>query len=315
MIEVSHFYFIAGIMFFVFSFYNLFNYEKDLRYRIFGFLFWLLYSFTFLLPKVLPSVVIGLIVIFLAILAGFNFLQPSKVTENIHEQDFCKEQSNKYNNILFIPAILVPILTLIGTFVLPLIPIFDKNNATLVSLGLAAIISLAISFAVFKTNANRVFKRASYTMDSISWAALLPQTLAALGAIFIAVGMGDKISFLIENYIQFDSKFLAVVSYTVSMALFTMIMGNAFAAFGVITAAIAYPILVVKMGADPAVLGAVGMLSGFCGTLMTPMAANFNIIPVALLNINDKLGVIKAQFKSAIILLFLNTLIIYIFAF
>lgn len=32
------------------------------------------------------------------------------------------------------------------------------------------------------------------------------------------------------------------------------------------------------------------MLSGFCGTLMTPMAANFNIVPAALLELSDRNG-------------------------
>ena len=45
-------------------------------------------------------------------------------------------------------------------------------------------------------------------------------------------------------------------------------------------------------GGDPAVIGAVGMLAGFCGTLMTPMAANFNIVPAALLELKDRNGVI-----------------------
>lgn len=36
------------------------------------------------------------------------------------------------------------------------------------------------------------------------------------------------------------------------------------------------------------------MLSGYCGTLMTPMAANFNIVLASLLEI-DKNAVIRAQ--------------------
>ena len=42
-------------------------------------------------------------------------------------------------------------------------------------------------------------------------------------------------------------------------------------------------------------MAAIGMLSGFCGTLMTPMAANFNIVPAALLELADRNAVIKAQ--------------------
>ena len=87
------------------------------------------------------------------------------------------------------------------------------------------------------------------------------------------------------------------------MALFTMIMGNAFAAFPVMTAAIGLPLLIQGYGGDPAIVGAIGMLAGFCGTLMTPMAANFNIVPAALLELKDRNGVIKAQIGTALPLL------------
>ncbi|MCE3577081.1 DUF979 domain-containing protein, partial [Campylobacter jejuni] len=52
-----------------------------------------------------------------------------------------------------------------------------------------------------------------------------------------------------------------------------------------------------------------------CGTLMTPMAANFNIVPAALLNLDDKNGVIKAQFMSGLVLLVANIFLMYFLAF
>jgi uncharacterized membrane protein len=94
-----------------------------------------------------------------------------------------------------------------------------------------------------------------------------------------------------------------------------MIMGNAFAAFPVMIAAIGVPLLILDYGGDPAVIGAIGMLAGFCGTLMTPMAANFNLVPAALLELRDQYGVIKAQLATALPLLFVNILLIYLLAF
>jgi uncharacterized membrane protein len=106
-----------------------------------------------------------------------------------------------------------------------------------------------------------------------------------------------------------------VLLYALGMVVFTMIMGNAFAAFPVMAAAIGVPILIQADGGNPAVIGAVGMLSGFCGTLMTPMAANFNIVPAALLELKNQYGVIKAQVPTAIPLLIANILILYFAAF
>src|SRR5207237_5445902 len=96
-----------------------------------------------------------------------------------------------------------------------------------------------------------------------------------------------------------DSAFACLLAYAIGMVAFTVIMGNAFAAFPVITAGIGLPLLVGKHGADPAALGAIGMLTGYCGTLVTPMAANFNLVPAALLELRDPYGVIRAQWPTA----------------
>jgi uncharacterized membrane protein len=81
------------------------------------------------------------------------------------------------------------------------------------------------------------------------------------------------------------------------------------------TAAIALPLIIGQYGGDPAIVCAIGMLSGFCGTLMTPMAANFNIVPAVLLDLPDRNGVIRAQIPTALALLATNTVLMYALAF
>ena len=112
---------------------------------------------------------------------------------------------------------------------------------------------------------------------------------------FEAAGVGQAVSGVVRAVIPVDDPFVVVVAYAVGMAMFTIVMGNAFAAFPVMTAGIALPLLVQQHGADPASLAAIGMLSGYCGTLMTPMAANYNLVPAALLELKDPYGVIRAQ--------------------
>ena len=98
------------------------------------------------------------------------------------------------------------------------------------------------------------------------------------------------------------------------MAVFTMIMGNAFAAFAVITAGIGVP-FVINLGANPALVGALGLTAGYCGTLMTPMAANFNIVPASILEMENKNSVIFVQAPIAIVMLIIHIIIMYLFAF
>jgi uncharacterized membrane protein len=139
--------------------------------------------------------------------------------------------------------------------------------------------------------------------------------LASLGALFAVAGVGKVVADLTGRYIPLDHAFVAVATYTVGMAVFTMVMGNAFAAFPVMTAGIGLPIIVARFGGNPEIMAAIGMLSGFCGTLMTPMAANFNIVPVALLELPDQYAVIKAQIPTALPLLLANTLLMYFLVF
>ena len=80
-------------------------------------------------------------------------------------------------------------------------------------------------------------------------------------------------------------------------------------------AAVGLPVLVSKLGGDPAIIAAIGMLAGFCGTLLTPMAANFNIVPAALLELDDRNAVIKAPEATALPLLAINTFLIWGLAF
>ena len=81
-----------------------------------------------------------------------------------------------------------------------------------------------------------------------------------------------------------------------------MIMGNAFAAITVITVGIGAP-FVLALGADPVIVGSLALTCGYCGTLCTPMAANFNLTSVAILEMKDDYGVIKKQLLPAICIL------------
>jgi uncharacterized membrane protein len=191
----------------------------------------------------------------------------------------------------------------------------DPKQVTLVSLGAGIVLATATALVMFRASPAIATREGRRLMDSVGWAGLLPQALAALGAVFATAHVGDMIGGLAGDYLPLNTRFAAVAAYTVGMALFTVIMGNAFAAFPVMTAAIALPLIIGRFGGDPTVVCAIGMLSGFCGTLMTPMAANFNIVPAALLELPDRNGVIRAQIPTALPLLLVNTVLMYAFAF
>jgi uncharacterized membrane protein len=191
----------------------------------------------------------------------------------------------------------------------------DPKQATLISLALAVLAALAVALILLRQPPAAPLQEGRRLADTIGWAALLPQFLAALGAVFALAGVGDQIGHLVTTYLPVDTRLAAVAVYCVGMAGFTMLMGNAFAAFPVLTGGVAIPILVNHFGGNPAVIASIGMLSGFCGTLMTPLAANFNLVPPALLEIPDRYSVIKAQIPTGLLMLLVNTVLMYVLAF
>jgi uncharacterized membrane protein len=280
--------------------------------------FWGLVAISFLAGGRIGPMANGLLVIALALLAGLGLTGRSSPATTTPEQR--QAGARRLGSLLFLPALVVPAVAILGTLVLKQLTfaghaLIDPNQATLVSLGLGALAALAVAMPMLKPPPLAPLQEGRRLMDTVGWAALLPQALAALGAVFALAGVGDLVGRLIGEAIPLDNRFVAVAVYTVGMAGFTALMGNAFAAFPVMTAAVGLPLIVRKFGGDPAVMGAIGMLSGFCGTLTTPMAANFNLVPAALLELPDRWSVIRVQLPTAGALLAINTALMYLLAF
>lgn len=298
---LDYVYLLVGIILFIFAIQSFL--DKEHKYRIGTGLFWLLYSISFIFGSYLSKEINGWLVIAMAAIVLVKQLGKGHYFESSIE--FKKGEAVRIGNVIFVPALLVGIITFFIGF-------FTKLGA-LVGLGIAAIIAMCAALYITKGELNQGFHEGRRLIDAISWTAILSQLLAALGYLFNLASVGKLISSAVASVVPADNVFLVVVAYCIGMVIFTMIMGNAFAAFAMITSAIGIPMLVVAHGANPAAVGAIAMLAGYCGTLMTPMAANFNIVPVALLEMRDQYGVIKAQLPIALIMLVLNILLLYYF--
>jgi len=280
--------------------------------------FWLLMAVSLWFGDFFGDIGNGVLVLALAGIAGMQLIgRGSKQSTTPEERE---KSSDRHGNRLFIPALIIPFTAFVGTLLFNYTAakgtgLIDPKSVTLVLFGAGVLIALAVEYWWLRPPVLSAIDEGSRLMNSVGWAAVLPQMLAALGVIFATAGVGTTIGAIVGSIIPQGSIFLAVLLYAFGMVVFTMIMGNAFAAFPVMAAAIGVPILIHQDGGNPAVIGAVGMLSGFCGTLMTPMAANFNIVPAALLELKNQNGVIRAQVATAIPLLIANLLILYVAGF
>ncbi|MBC2650159.1 DUF979 domain-containing protein [Novosphingobium aerophilum] len=280
--------------------------------------FWGLLATSFLAGDHMSDLANGALVLGLVALAASGRLRRSTpaTTGPAERQDL----SERLGNRLFLPALIVPLTAVCGTLAYTYTPLgrtglLEARHETLILFGIGVVVALATTLAWLRPPPVAAAEEGGRLLDSIGWAAIMPQMLAALGAVFALAGIGPLIGGLAGSVIPPGSVLLTVVVYGLGMALFTMVMGNAFAAFPVMAAAIGIPVLVEQYGGHAAVIGAGGMLAGFCGTLLTPMAANYNIVPAALLELRDPHGVIRQQAGTALPLWVCTVAIIYVGAF
>jgi uncharacterized membrane protein len=281
-------------------------------------MFWVLLGISVLFADWMPPMYLGLLVVAMILIAGFG-----GVGRGSHEalpDETQQSYAKRFGHQLFVPALLIPFITMLGSFWLKNatihgMPLIEPKNATLVSLGVACFVAATAALLLTRRGVSTAIEETRRLLDDLGWTMLLPQLLAVLGALFAVAGVGDAVGHVLGWAVPAQSRFLAVAVYCIGMALFTMVMGNAFAAFPVMTLAIGLPVLVNIHGCNPAVMAAIGMYSGYCGTLMTPMAANFNIVPAALLNLSDRNAVIKAQVPTALTLLACNVILMFFLGF
>ena len=278
--------------------------DKNHKAKIGTSLFWALLGIIFIFGPYIPSVVVGGILVVIAVLTLTKQVKPGTV--KALDEKFGEEQAKKLGLKVFVPSLVIALAAL-G------IAQFTPISGT-AAIGVAAVIAAIVTFVITKAKPRVLVEESDRMLQSVGAVSILPQLLAALGALFTAAGVGDVISSGISSVLPQGNIFIGVTAYCVGMALFTMIMGNAFAAFSVITVGIGIP-FVFAQGANVAIAGALALTAGYCGTLLTPMAANFNIMPAALLEIEDKNAIIKQQAPVALILLAIHILLMYFLAF
>jgi uncharacterized membrane protein len=277
-------------------------------------LFWGLLAVTYIFGKALPPLVVGYLALGMVALAALRLVNRGEETGPTKEERTAL--ADRLGNKLFWPALVVPATVVTVSVVLLFVPVtlfpwVEGKQITLIALGTGALLAIAVALRTLRTPVHTPFVEGGRLIEAIGWALVLPQMLAALGAIFAKAGVGAVVANLVARALPTEIPFVAVAAYCLGMLVFTVCMGNAFAAFAVITGGIGLPLIVHQHHGNPAIMAAVGMLSGYCGTLMTPMAANFNIVPAMLLDLRDRHAVIKAQVPIALVVFAANVLIMY----
>ena len=278
--------------------------DKSNPKRVGTFIFWLMLAIVLAFGRFINLIdpkISGVLIVIMALAAILRQVGPGK-TEGV-DPAYSQKMSDKFGYTIFIPTLSIGLSAL--AFAL-----FTKLGA-LVGIGFGVILAIVLLLLMNRDNKPSTFLNDFQRMISlIGPLSMLPMLLASLGAIFTKAGVGEVIAEYVGKIIPEGNVTVGLIVFAIAMPLFTIIMGNAFAAITVITVGIGYPFVLQHIG-NPVAIGMLALTCGYCGTLCTPMAANFNIVPVALLEMKDRFGVIKKQWLPAIIILIFQ--IVYMF--
>ena len=285
------FYIVMGLMSVYAGVRNLRDRTNPARYGTFA--FWTLLGIVIGFGRWIPPVADGVLILAMIVPAVFH-----RVRAGGAEGPSKAESEGNYRRIgmkIFVPALAIGVCAIVGA----LIPAIGALTGCCIGVVVAAAVLMAFNHAnrplVFLNDSERLLS----AMGPLS---MLPMLLASLGAVFTAAGVGDVIADLVGRIIPKGNLTVGIIVFALGMMLFTMVMGNAFAAITVMTVGIGAP-FVLAFGANPAVVGILALTCGYCGTLLTPMAANFNIVPVAMLEMKDRWGVIRNQVPTALVMI------------
>ena len=262
--------------------------------------FWMLLGVIFTFGSVLPHWVSGIVVIVIVLIDGSGRVGRGGGSEaELVSRERARAGGSELGNKIFLPVVAIPAVTILIAIGFR-VSGADSTRGALVGLGFGGIAALAVAMYITGSTLRdgiREGRRLNETMGAVN---ILPQLLASLGVIFTSANVGKLIADGIREVVPVDNLFLLILANCVGMTLFTILVGNSFAAFPVVAAGVLVPLLIEPFHLNPATAGILTLTAGSSGTLMTLMAANFNVVPAALLNMRDPYGVIKFQFPVAV---------------
>jgi len=314
-LSLNSVYVLTGLVLWVFAAMTLGDRANNRRFG--SALFWAILAAIFVFggSRYMPHWITGLLVLAMVVIDGTGGVLRGHYNESTKAEQ--AEHATRVGNKIFLPVLLIPLVTF--GFALAFRPRYmqelfglDATRAALVGLGYGGVAAMAACLRITGDKVRVLMNEGRRLNDAMGAVNILPQLLASLGVIFTAAKVGDLIASGIHHIIPADNLFLLVLATCLGMALFTIVMGNSFAAFPVIATGVLVPLIVKPLGVSPEMVAIITLTAGSSGTLMTPMAANFNIVPAALLNMRDQYGVIKFQLPFALTIWTLHVILMWL---
>ena len=193
-ISIQYFYWLAGALLLITA--GMIVSDRSHPKRWTSALFWALFSMVFLIGDRLSPFVVGVGVLVMAGIAGIG-----GVGRGAHAElpvKAARASAGRLGHRLFIPALSIPLVTVIGTVVLKHVqiggvPLLDPKNTTFVSLGLGCLVALILACILTRDTPLQGLRESRRLTEALGWTMVLPQMLAMLGLLFNDAGVGAAV--------------------------------------------------------------------------------------------------------------------------
>jgi len=222
MLTLEHAYLVGGSFFAALAWLSAIDLQNPRRFT--NAAFWGLMAVSFLGGSYLGDLLNGVLALCLVVLAVRGLGLSNPATSSIQER---RTMAMQKGNRLFLPALIIPATALTGTLLARYTDwgelLIDPGQATLISLVLGVLFAIAAIWCWLRPPLLAPLQEGRRLMDAVGWAALLPQMLASLGAVFLLAGVGEQVGILFANYMPLDTRTMAVSAYCLGMALFGLV--------------------------------------------------------------------------------------------
>jgi uncharacterized membrane protein len=147
-LTINYLFWLVGIVLLIIGAMILTDKEHPRRLTAGG--FWILYALVFLIGDLLPPSVVGVLVIAMALIAGFGGVTAAK--PKVLSLEARQASAKRLGNKLFIPALTIPVVTVVVTLAASHLifggtPLIEQKNVTLIGFGIGCVIALAVACA------------------------------------------------------------------------------------------------------------------------------------------------------------------------
>ena len=263
--------------------------------------FWLLLGVLFAFGPYLPHHVSGMLVLALVVLDGLGLVK--------HQPPAAKPVERLPGWPILIPVAALPLVTLLAALLARYYH-WPAGPTAVAGLGVGSFVAAGAAFAVTRAHPREMLIGGHTLNETLGTVSILPQLLASLGAVFTLAVVGPWLAGLVQAVVPAGHVLGMVLANCLGMVALAALTGNSFAAFPIIASGITVPLLIGKLGGNPELCALLTLTVGASGTLMTPMAANFNLVPGALLEMRHPSRVIRFQVPLALGMLVFQVLIL-----